>query len=247
MCSPSLPFLLIGEAISWPNSTNYYIPGLRFEIRARRTVASPLLTFNRLGKEDWETWHCLKKSVSPRPEQRIKKRGVGGNNRGAGVGGNLMDFCPADSNVVWAALCRLDGWWESHHEAGKKQLPVGAGWARRAPRSTGTNLFMFLSLVKSKFLGEEKKKKKKRQITRQWCHAGRCKFQVCMGMKVVCEGYKSIPVCHSLNALCRLSHSPVCVMQLEVTCCVISLNMPIIQPRDNLLNSSAWGPCLPVL
>lgn len=55
MCSTSLPFLLIGEAISWPNSANYYIPALWFEIRARRTVASPLPTFNRLGKEGWET------------------------------------------------------------------------------------------------------------------------------------------------------------------------------------------------
>lgn len=65
------------------------------------------------------------------------------------------------------------------------------------------------------------------------------RFGFVRGMKAVCEGCKSIPVCHGLNALCRLSRSPVCDMQKERTCCVISLNMPIIQPRDNLLNSSA--------
>lgn len=64
-------------------------------------------------------------------------------------------------------------------------------------------------------------------------------FGVVRGTKAVREGCKSIPVCHGLNALCRLSRSPVCDMRKERTCCVISLNMPIIQPRDNLLNSSA--------
>lgn len=49
------PFPLIGEAASWPNAANSCIPALRFEIGARRTVASPLPTFNRLGKEGWET------------------------------------------------------------------------------------------------------------------------------------------------------------------------------------------------
>lgn len=64
-------------------------------------------------------------------------------------------------------------------------------------------------------------------------------FGVVRGTKAVREGCKSIPVCHGLNALCRLSRSPVCDMRKERTCCVISLNVPIIQPRDNLLNSSA--------
>lgn len=48
---PSLPSLLIGEAMARPDSANCYIPALRFEIGARRTVASPLLTFNRLGRK----------------------------------------------------------------------------------------------------------------------------------------------------------------------------------------------------
>lgn len=145
MCSASLPFLLIGEAISWPNSANYYIPALWFEIRARRTVASPLPTFNRLGKEGWETWHCLKKSPVP-PQQRIKRGGKkliikkkkireeeGWKN--LLTVGNLMDLCAAGSSAVWAAPRRLDGWWESHHEAGKEPLSAEAGQA--SPGSPG--------------------------------------------------------------------------------------------------------------
>lgn len=65
------------------------------------------------------------------------------------------------------------------------------------------------------------------------------RFEFVGSMEAVCELCKSIPVCHGLSALCRLSRSPVCDMRRERTCCVINLNMPIIQPKDNLLNSSA--------
>lgn len=166
MCSPSLPFLLIGEAISWPNSTNYYIPGLRFEIRARRTVASPLLTFNRLGKEDWETWHCLKKSVSPRSEQRIKKGGGG-----AGEGSGIIDG--KEWGETWwisalptAAWCEqpFAGWMDDGNLTMRQVRsscplgPAGKGESRVVAVPTAS---CFLALSKVNFWGEEKKKNSK--------------------------------------------------------------------------------------
>lgn len=44
------------------------------------------------------------------------------------------------------------------------------------------------------------------------------RFGLAGSMEAVCELCKSIPVCHGLRALCRLSRSPVCDMRKNLLC-----------------------------